>query len=258
MTNIHPTALVAKGAELGRDVTIGPYAVVGPKVVLGDDVVVGAHAVLDLKTTVGARTRISPFASIGSGPQDLKFKGEETTLEIGEDNQFREYSNVSVGTAVGGGKTVIGSRNLFMVSTHIAHDCIVGNDCIVANGVAVAGHVIMGDRAVLGGLSAIHQFCRIGSLAMIAGGAMVTQDVPPFTMVHGDRAVPNGLNVLGIKRAGLGTDGLNAIKTMYRLLFHENLTVEDAIQRILNEVPASPQRQEFVEFLKSSERGVCR
>jgi len=145
-----------------------------------------------------------------------------------------------------------------MVSTHIAHDCIIGNDCIVANGVAVAGHVLMGDRAVIGGLSAIHQFCKIGSLAMIAGGAMVTQDVPPFTMVQGDRAVPTGLNTLGIKRAGLGVERLNAIKSMYRLLFHENLTVEDAVSRILAEVPASPQRDEFVEFLKASERGVCR
>jgi len=255
---IHPSAVISPGAEIAKNVGIGAFAVIGPKVKLSEGVRVGAHAVVDGRTTIGPRTRISPFASIGSIPQDLKYHGEDAELIIGAENQFREYCNVSIGTEGGGGKTVIGSRNLFMVYTHIAHDCVIGDDCIAANGVAMAGHVHVGDRAVLGGLSAIHQFCRIGTMAMIAGGAMVSQDVPPFTMVHGNRAVPNGLNAIGIKRAGLGTEGLAGIKNMYRLLYSENLTVEDAVTLILAEVPAAPWRDVFVEFLRKSERGVCR
>lgn len=257
-TEIHNSAIVAKSAVIGQGVKIGPYAVVGPQVVLEDHVEVGPHAVVDRRTRVGARSKISAFASIGALPQDLKYRGEDTELIIGTDNQFREYANVSIGTAGGGSKTVIGNNNLFMVYTHVAHDCVVGNNCIFANSVALAGHVHVDDHAVLGGLSAVHQFCRIGSLAMIAGGAMVVQDVPPFVMVHGDRAVPNGLNVVGLRRAGTKAEELAAVKSMYRLLFNENLTVDDAIARMQAEVPDSKWRQAFIDFLGKSERGVCR
>lgn len=257
-TTIHPAAIVDPHAELGRNVVIGPFAVIGPNVRLGDDVQVGPSAVIDGRTTIGARTRISAFASIGSKPQDLKYRGEETALEIGEENQFREYSNISIGTAGGGGVTKIGNRNLFMVYSHIAHDCRIGNDCIFVNSVAIAGHVQVGDHSVFGGLSAAHQFCRIGDLAMIAGGAMVTQDVPPYCMVQGDRAAPNGLNVVGLRRAGITGEEFTAVKTMYRMLYNENLALSDTVARIETEVPESKYRNVFVEFLRKSERGVCR
>ena len=256
--SIHPTALIHKGAEFGVGVNIGPYAVIGPNVKLHDEVEIGPHCVVDRKVTIGARTKVSSFASIGALPQDLKYRGEDTELVIGVDNLFREYSNISIGTEGGGGRTTIGDRNLFMVYTHVAHDSVIGNSCIFANSVAIAGHVHVDDFSVLGGLSAVHQFCRIGSMAMIAGGAMVVQDVPPYCMVQGDRATPNGLNVVGLRRAGCKPEELTAIKSMYRMLYNENLTVEDAIIRMEADLPASHWRAKFVEFLQKSERGVCR
>ena len=256
--SIHPTALIHKGAEFGVGVNIGPYAVIGPNVKLHDEVEIGPHCVVDRKVTIGARTKVSSFASIGALPQDLKYRGEDTELVIGVDNLFREYSNISIGTEGGGGRTTIGDRNLFMVYTHVAHDSVIGNSCIFANSVAIAGHVHVDDFSVLGGLSAVHQFCRIGSMAMIAGGAMVVQDVPPYCMVQGDRATPNGLNVVGLRRAGCKPEELTAIKSMYRMLYNENLTVEDAIIRMEADLPASQWRAKFVEFLQKSERGVCR
>jgi len=257
-TEIHPTAIVHKGAELGAGVKVGPYTVIGANVVLHDGVEIGPHCVIDRRTVIGPRTRVSSFASIGALPQDLKYRGEDTELVIGADNMFREYSNISIGTEGGGGKTVIGDKNLFMVYTHVAHDSVIGNHCIFANSVAVAGHVHIDDYAVLGGLSAVHQFCRIGGLAMIAGGAMVVQDVPPYCMVQGDRAAPNGLNVVGLRRAGIKAEDLTAVKAMYRLLYNESLTVDDAILRVESDLPASTWRTNFVDFLRKSERGVCR
>ena len=257
-TKIHPTAIIAPGAEIGRGVIIGPFSSVGAKVQIGDGTEIGSHVVIDGRVTIGKKNLISSFASVGSRPQDLKFRGEETELIIGDNNMFREYSNLSLGTEGGGGKTVIGDDNLFMVSTHVAHDCIVANHVIAANCVALGGHVIGGDRAVLGGLSAVHQFCRIGQYSMIAGGAMVTQDVVPYGMVQGDRARITGLNVVGIRRLGLKNDGLQCIKSMYHLVFDSSLTLEDAMARIVSEVADSEHRQVWLDFLKKSDRGVCR
>lgn len=256
--DIHKTAVVHHGAELGAGVKIGPYAIIGPQVKLGDGVVVDAHAVVEGRTTVGARTRIHSFASVGSLPQDLKFTGEDTELIVGKDNMIREYANISLGTAGGGGKTVIGNGNLFMVYTHIAHDCHVGNECIFANGVAIAGHAIIGDKVVFGGLSALHQFCVVGDMAMAAAGAIVTQDVPPFVMVHGNRAQPNGLNVVGLRRSGMSQAQVSDVKTAYRLIFNENIGIEDARTRIGAEVGDVAVRAKFVDFLAASKRGVCR
>ncbi|MCX6119734.1 MAG: acyl-ACP--UDP-N-acetylglucosamine O-acyltransferase [Proteobacteria bacterium] len=256
--NIHPTAIVGNGARLGKDVTVGPYAVIGPKVSIGEGCTIGAHAVVDGNTSLGCRNLVSPFASIGSRPQDLKYRDEDTLLQIGDDNQFREYCNVSLGTAGGGGITRIGSKNLFMVFTHVAHDCVIENQTIVANGVAIAGHVSVGDGAVLGGLCAIHQFCRIGSLAMIAGGAMVAQDVVPYGMVHGDRATINGLNVVGLRRIGAKADDLKSIKEMYHLVFDSNLLLAEAVRRIESEVEDSKHKTLWLEFLKKGDRGICR
>jgi UDP-N-acetylglucosamine acyltransferase len=188
----------------------------------------------------------------------LKFKGEDSHLVIGSRNMFREYCNVSLGTEGGGGKTIIGDDNLFMVYTHVAHDCVIGNRIIAANNVALAGHVVVDDGAVLGGLSGIHQFCRIGRLAMVAAGSKVTQDVVPFGMVHGDRARMNGLNVVGLRRLGMSHTDLQVIKSMYHIIFDSNLTLEDAIGKILSEVPECEVRSIWLQFLKSSERGLCR
>ena len=256
---IHPTAIADKRKlKLGRSVYIGPYAVVGPDVCLEDDVYIEAHASVLGKTTIGPRTRIWSFATVGSMPQDLKYRGENAELVIGADNAIREYVNISIGTTGGGSKTVIGSRNLVMVYCHIGHDCKIGDDTVFANAVSLAGHVIVQDRVVLGGLAAIHQFCRIGRIAMIAGGAMVTQDVPPCCMAHGDRARISSLNLVGLKRSGLSEDAQQNIKRMFRIVFHEHLTLDDAMKSIDQEIASSEEKKMFMEFLKNSERGICR
>lgn len=255
---IHPTAVVDSHAELGTGVVIGPFAVVGPKVKLGDGVVVDAHALVEGRTTVGPRTRIHSFASVGSQPQDLKFHGEETDLEIGADNMIREYANISLGTAGGGGKTVIGNGNLFMVYSHVAHDCIIGDDCIFANSVAIAGHCVIGDKAVFGGLSGLHQFCHVGDMVMVAAGAIVTQDIPPFVMVHGDRARPTGLNVVGLRRSGMTVSQVSDVKNCYRLLYSEELSLEDAKARIASETADAMVKAKFLDFLSVAKRGICR
>ena len=258
MANVHATAIVSSGAEIGRGVTVGPYALIGPKVVLADDVIVGGHALVEGRTRIGKGTEIHPFASIGIRPQDLKYNGEDTELIIGERNQIREYVNISIGTAGGGGKTVIGNDNLIMVYCHVAHDCVLGDGIIMANAVALAGHVEVQNRAVVGGVAAVHQFTRIGEMSMVAGGSMVAQDVPPFSMVHGDRAVPNGLNVVGLRRTGWPQERLANIRSMYRLLYQDNLTMDDAMARIEAEIPDSDQKKVFLGFLRGSTRGVCR
>ncbi len=255
---IHPTAIVDPKASLGVGVKIGPYCVVGPKVVLGDQVRLESHVVVSNRTIVGARTVIYPFATVGVFPQDLKFKGEEGILEIGPENSIRQYVNLSIGSSGGGGTTLIGRRNLFMVFSHVAHDCQVADNIVFANNSSLAGHVHVGSHVVMGGFAAVHQFCRIGSRAMVAGGSIVVQDVPPFTTVQGDRAKPFGLNLIGLKRAGYNTEQLKDFKNLYRLLYNEGLTVDDCIAKIESEIPDSSQRREFVAFLKSSERGVCR
>ena len=257
-TRIHATAVIEKGAQLGHDVEVGPFAVIGSRVQIGDGTKIGAHVVIEGRTTIGSRNLISSFASVGSRPQDLKFKGEDTALTIGDDNMFREYCNISLGTEGGGGMTKVGNGNLFMVFTHIAHDCVIGNRVIAANSVALAGHVIVDDGAVLGGLSAIHQFCHIGKLAMVAGGGMVAQDVVPYGMVHGNRATMNGLNVVGLRRLGLKGDEMKSIKEMYHLVFDSNLTLSDAIAKISQEIPDSVYRQDWLTFLQKGERGICR
>ena len=255
---IHPTAVVEAGAQLGRGVVVGPYSVVGAQVELHDGVRIGSHTTIEGRTRVGARTVVHNFCSLGVAPQDLKYGGEATELVIGEENSLRQYCNLSVGTEGGGGRTVVGRRNLLMVNTHVAHDCQVGDNCVFANGVSLGGHVWVDSAAVIGGHAAVHQFCRIGGLTMIAGGAMVVQDVPPFCMVQGDRASISGLNVVGLRRTGIRGADLQAVKTMYKLLYKENLTIEQCLARIESEIPDSPYRQAYINFLQKSERGVCR
>lgn len=255
---IHPTAIVEKGAELGKGVVIGPFCVVGPKVVLEDYVRLDSHVTVANRTRLGTKSVVYQFSTIGVYPQDLKYRGEDSELIIGPENSFRQYCNVSIGSEAGGGKTVIGRRNLFMVYTHVAHDCVVADNCIFANGVSLAGHVEVQSHSIIGGHAAVHQFCKVGFRSMTGGGSMVVQDVPPFTMVQGDRAKPLGLNVVGLKRAGYSADEIKDIKTMYRLLYNENLTVDDALIRIESEIKDSEYRSVFCDFLRAAERGVCR
>jgi UDP-N-acetylglucosamine acyltransferase len=256
--SIHPTAIIAKGAEIGSHCIIGPHAVVGPQVRLGNHVQIGPGAIVEGRTTVGEETKIFAYATVGMMPQDLKYRGEEAELVVGKRNAIREYVNISIGTEGGGNITRIGDDNLFMVYTHIAHDCMIGNHCIFANSVQIAGHVEVGDGVVFGGMSGAHQFTRFGDLAMVGAAAVVVQDVPPFCMVQGDRAQINGLNVVGLRRRNLGSELFGQIKAMYRTVFNENLTLEDAIKAIEEKIPDSQYRASFVGFLKKSARGICR
>lgn len=255
---IHPSAMVEKGAQLGTGVEIGPGAIVGQRAILGDGVKIGASAIISGRTTIGKSTVIFPHATIGSPPQDLKYSGEDTELVIGERNQIREYVNISLGTVGGGGKTTVGDHNLIMVYSHIAHDCHVGNECILANGVHLAGHVTVHNNVVFGGMSGGHQFCHFGERVMVAAGSIVVQDVPPYCMVQGDRATVQGLNVVGLRRAGVSSDEMTQIKKMFQIVFQQNLTLEDAIDKIRTNVPESVYQTKFLEFLKTSTRGICR
>lgn len=256
---IHPTAVVEKGAELGVGVEIGPFAYIGPKVTLEDGVKVRPHAVVEGRTHIGSGSEIWQFASIGSTPQDLKYKGEDTRLICGKNNSFRESVTVSIGTEGGGGVTQIGSNNLFMAYTHIAHDCVIEDSCIFANGATLAGHIEVASRAVVGGLVAIHQFVRIGTLAMLGGGSMVAQDVPPFVMVSGNRAKPIGLNKLGIDRANFSASAAANIKKSYKALYQLSSSLEEAKKFIRDLGEDSKEVKLFLDFLEgASTRGICR
>ncbi len=256
---IHPTAIVDSTVEIGDDVEVGAYSIVRGKVVLKSRVRVGPHAVVSGHTEIGEDTRIFPFASIGDDPQDQKYRGEPTSLYIGARNTFRESSTVNRGTALGGGATRIGDDNLFMAGSHVAHDCVVGSHCVFANYAAIAGHVTVADRAVLGGFSGVHQHSRVGRCAMVAGGAMSTQDVPPFCIAQGDRARLLGLNVVGLRRAGFPLQVMTALKDAYRDLFQKGMPLRIAAEHVREEYGQDiPEVVELVDFCESSIRGICR
>jgi UDP-N-acetylglucosamine acyltransferase len=257
-SSIHPRALVYKGAKVGKGVMVGPNAIVGPLVTLHDNVQIGPGAVISGRTTIGEGTQVSPFATVGAPPQDLKYKGEDTEVRIGKNNRICEYVNISLGTVGGGGLTTIGDNNLIMAYTHVAHDCVIGNNCVFANGVHLAGHVVVGNNVVFGGISGAHQFCHFGERAMIAAGSIVVQDVPPYCLVQGDRARISGLNVVGLRRSNLPKEQLADIKNMFKILYNENLTLEDAIVRMKEEIPVSEARDGFINFVVTSHRGICR
>jgi len=255
---IHPTAIIDPKAELAENIEVGPYVVIGGNVTIGRGTVIGAHAVIDGWTRIGEDNRIFPMASVGGIPQDLKYKGEKTWLVIGDRNIVREFATLQPGTVTGIGETVIGCDNLFMAYCHVAHDCLIGNRVIMANGSTLAGHVLVEDFAILGGLSAIHQFVHIGESAMLSGGAMVGQDVVPYTIAAGDRARMRGLNVVGLRRRGFTEENIAILKKAYRILVFSRLKIKDALVRIRNELPPIPQLSHFVEFIEKSERGICR
>ncbi|MBN2645636.1 MAG: acyl-ACP--UDP-N-acetylglucosamine O-acyltransferase [Desulfuromonadaceae bacterium] len=258
MPTIHPTAIVEPGAQLAAGVEIGAFSIIRQHVSIGEGTVVGPHVVIEGRTTIGRDNQIFQFASIGAIPQDLKFHGEETTLTIGDRNKIREFTTLHLGTEDGGGKTVVGSDNLLMAYTHVAHDCVVGNHVILANNATLAGHVLVEDYAILGGMSAVHQFTRIGAHVMASGGSMIAQDIPPYVIAQGDRAKPVGLNLIGLKRRGFSTETLSALKKAYKLVFRSGLRQEDALQQIAETVEQSPEVLAFTEFIRNSERGIAR
>ena len=258
--SIHPTAVVSKNAELAQDVEVGPFVVIEGAVVLRSGVSVGSHAVLKGPMVVGEGTRVFHHAVIGEDPQDLKYKGEATRLEIGQRNTFREFSTAHRGTAAGkgGGVTRIGDDNLFMAYSHVAHDCIVGSQCIMSNCTALAGHVQLGDWVILSGYSAIHQFCKIGSHAFLANNAAVTRDVPPYLLVAGSPAEPKGVNSEGLKRRGFNPGQIANIKGAYRLFYRSGLKLAEATAELKALVPTQTEIAPFVDFLAASERSIIR
>lgn len=256
--SIHSTAVVHADAQLG-DVEIGPYSIIGAGVVLEDGVRVGPHCVLEGGLRVGSGTVLNSHVALGGPPQDRKHDPSvPTELIIGRDNVFREFTSAHRGTSGGGGVTRIGDGNYFMANSHVAHDCTVGNHTMFANSSAIGGHVEVQDGAILGGLCAVHQFCRVGRLAMVGGGAMCAQDVPPFTMAQGDRARIYGLNIIGLRRAGADNDVISALKDAWRLLFVGGLPRRVAVSRVAEVHPDSAEVQELLAFIRSAERGVCR
>ena len=258
MAAIHPTAIVEAGAKLGADVKIGPYCIVGPAVELGDGVELVAHVVVAGHTRVGPRTRIYPFASIGHPPQDLKYKGEPSKLLIGSDNTIREHVTMNPGTAGGGMLTSVGDHCLFMVASHVAHDCRVGDHVVMANNATIGGHVVLDDWVILGGLAAVHQFVRIGKHAIIGGMSGVENDVIPYGSVMGDRARLAGLNVVGLKRRGFDRDALHDIRRAFRLLFADEGTMAERLTDVAELFPDNEPVMDIVRFIQtSSERAIC-
>jgi UDP-N-acetylglucosamine acyltransferase len=253
---IHPTAVVAEGARLATDVRVGAYAVIGSQVRIGRGTSVGPHAVIDGHTTIGELNRIFQFASVGAEPQDLKYRGEESRLEIGNRNIIREFATINTGTAGGGTVTVLGDDNLLMNYAHVGHDSHIGSHCVFANSAALAGHVTVEDYAIVGGLAAIHQFVRIGESAILGGGTMVVHDVPPFCSATGDRARLRGLNVVGLKRRGFTAEQVRTIKRAYRLLFASGLSFAEAQARASAELDDSPEVARLLAFIVASKRGI--
>jgi UDP-N-acetylglucosamine acyltransferase len=256
--SVHKTAIINPGAVLSPGVSVGPYSIVESNVKLGDNVRVGSHCVITGQTTVGRNTKIYTGAVIGSAPQDKKFNADDNVfLNIGENNVIREYVTINPGTLEGGGKTVVGSNNLMMAYSHVAHDCVVGNNCVMANAATLAGHVTLEDGAVVGGLSAVHQFVRLGRLSIIGGCSKVVQDVPPFSMCDGHPARVIRTNAVGLKRAQLTAEVLSGLNKAFKIMFFSGLSKTNAIEKVLAEIPTSTEIEHLIFFAKTSKRGLC-
>jgi UDP-N-acetylglucosamine acyltransferase len=258
VSRIDPRAIVSAKAELAADVTIGAYTIIGDDVRVGAGTWIGPHAVINGPTTVGAGNRIFQFASIGDAPQDLKYKGEPTRLEIGDRNVFREFTTMNRGTVNGGGITTIGSDNLFMAYTHVAHDCQVGSRCVLANYATLGGHVTLGDWVIMGGYSGIHQFAKVGAHAFLGNNAAVTRDVPPYIMAVGSPAVPHSINSEGLKRRGFTAEQIRNLKNAYRVLYRSDLKLVDAVAELKSRVDTQPELRIFVDFIGESTRSLVR
>ncbi len=256
MSNIHKTAIIEDGATIGTNVTIGAYTIIGSQVIIGDDTIVGSHTLIEGKTTIGKSNIIFSHAVLGTIPQDLKFDGEETELIIGNNNTIREHTLINTGTSGGGGKTVIGDGCLIMGHVHIGHDCILQDNIVVANSCAIAGHVEIDSNCVIGGMSAIHQFCKIGEQAMIGGGSILVQDIPPFCICEGNRATLRSLNINGLRRRFKDNrSDIDAIRKAYKDIFDSGLPIQDVANEILNSSDNVYAKQ-LANFVAKTKRGI--
>ena len=254
---IHRTAIINSNAKISQNVTIGPYSVIGPNVEIGEGTVVQSHVNITGNTTIGKNNKIYPFASIGNDPQDLKFKGEKTLLEIGDNNKIREYVTINPGTVGGGGKTKVGNNCLFMVSSHIAHDCFVGDNVILANNVPLGGHAHVDNNAIIGGNSAVQQFTRVGKFAMIGGMCGVVRDVIPYGIAHGNRSILQGLNLIGLRRKNISNKEILSLSEAYKIIFkNENLT--ENLSNLSNDLRTNKLVSEVINFIeKDKKRPIC-
>jgi len=256
MAHIHPTAIIAKGARIDKDVEIGPYSMIGDKVKIGAGTKVGSFCVIENDTTIGAGCKIFTGACIGSIPQDLKYSGAPSRVVIGDNNVIREYVTVNLATTQGAA-TVVGSNNLIMAYSHVAHDCLIGDHCIIANAVTLAGHVTIEDRVVVGGLVAVHQFVRIGTLAIIGGCSKVVTDIPPYSTCDGHPARFYGLNLVGLRRAGVSAESIHELKAAYRIFFQSGLNKKHALEEMKKTLQMSQEIDRLISFISSSSRGLC-
>lgn len=255
---IDPRAIVSPRAQLAPDVEVGPFSVIGPDVVIGPGTWVGPHAVINGPTTLGRDCKVFQFASVGDAPQDKKYRGEPTRLEVGDRNVFREFCTINRGTAGGHGVTRIGDDNLFMAYSHVAHDCVVGSRCVMSNCTALAGHVEIGDWVILSGYAAVHQFCKVGAHAFLANNAAVTRDVPPYLLVAGSPAEPKGINSEGLKRRGFDPGQIAHIKNAYRVLYRSGLKLAEATAELAELAKSQEEIAPLVEFLGTVTRSIVR
>jgi len=256
--SIDPRAVIEPGAKLASDVVVGPYAIIGANVEIGPGCRIGPHSVVTGWTRLGANNQIFQFSSIGDAPQDKKYAGEPTRLEIGDRNVFREYVTVNRGTTHDEGVTRIGDDNLFMAYTHVAHDCRIGNHVVMANVATLAGHVEIGDHVIMGGLSAVHQFCKIGAHAFIANNTAVTRDVPPYVMAVGQPAEPHSVNATGLSRRGFTPEQVRNVKSAFRTLYRSELPLETALERLRDAAATQPEVAAMVDFIGRSTRSLVR
>ena len=256
---IHPTVIIDSKAEIEGGVEIGPYCVIEKGVSIGEETKIGPHVVIREGTQIGKQCQISQFASIGEAPQSVAYKGEKTSLLIGDRNIIREFTTLHRGTIKGGGKTVIGNENFLMAYSHVAHDCQIGDQVIMANGATLAGHIVIEDRAIIGGLVAIHQFCRVGAYAIIGGVSGILLDIPPYTIAQGAPARLFGLNTVGLKRANFSEETKRALKKAYRIIFRSGLALEKAIETVGgDEISKTQEVQHLLQFIQRSKRGITR
>ncbi|CUA82868.1 MULTISPECIES: acyl-ACP--UDP-N-acetylglucosamine O-acyltransferase [Gulbenkiania] len=255
---IHPTAIVDPNAEIAANVEIGAYSIIGPNVVIGEGTWIGPHVVIEGHTRIGRNNRIFQFCSLGAIPQDKKYAGEPTRLEIGDNNTIREFCTFNIGTAQDAGVTRLGSDNWVMAYVHLGHDCQVGNHTILANNATLGGHVHLGDWVILGGFTSVHQFTVIGEHAMTAFASAVAQDVPPYVMAAGNRATPSGINAEGLKRRGFTPEAIRAIRNAYKALYRQGLSYEEARASIIEAAAGQPELMAFVRFFEQSKRSIIR
>jgi UDP-N-acetylglucosamine acyltransferase len=255
---IDPRAVISPGAELGVDVQVGPFTVIGPGVRIGDRTRIGPHAVINGPTVLGADNVVFQFASLGDAPQDKKYNGEPTRLEVGDRNVFREFCTVNRGTTHDLGITRVGSDNLFMAYTHVAHDCQVGSKVIMSNCATLGGHVQLGDWVIMAGFTGVHQFCKVGAHAFLANNTAVTRDVPPYVMAVGQPAVPHSVNSEGLKRRGFGPEQIRNIREAYRTLYRRDLPLAEAVAELTAQAATCPEVQPFVDFIAASTRSLIR